>query len=162
MIIFSVHFINSSICIWLTGSWEMFVSEFNPGLDPSVSCFSCVGAEGSEASREGDAVGAVGAWSSSEVAPAHARGGGSILQHQEAERRVAAVRRQRWGKLMYFYIRIVSMQRRVRAFWLQHYFTYHMKWSLHTEEIVEREMIRIIKCMFWTEPLASYLKNGPS
>lgn len=54
-----------------------------------------VGAKSSKASREGDAVGAVGARSASEVAPAHARGRGSVLQHQETECRVSAVRRQR-------------------------------------------------------------------
>lgn len=61
-----------------------------------------VGTESSEASGEGDAVGALGARSSSEVAPAHARSGSSILQHQEAERRKSAVRRQRRGNRLTF------------------------------------------------------------
>lgn len=68
-------------------------------LDPDVSRFACVGAKGSEASGEGDAVGALVARSPSEVAPAHARGRGPVLQHQEAECRVSAVRRQRRGNL---------------------------------------------------------------
>lgn len=67
-----------------------------------IALFPRVGTESSEASGEGDAVGALGARSSSEVAPAHARSGSSILQHQEAERRKSAVRRQRRGKRLTF------------------------------------------------------------
>lgn len=65
----------------------MFDSYFN--LDPDVQLCHVPrrkGTKGSEASGEGDAFGAVGARSSAEVAPAHARGGGSVLQHQETER----------------------------------------------------------------------------
>lgn len=66
------------------------VSVLRTGVTPDLLP---AGTKGSEASGEGDAVGALRAGSAAEVAAAHARGGGSILQYQEAERRVPAVRR---------------------------------------------------------------------
>lgn len=58
------------------------------------------GAYGSEESRKGAGVSQqlVSSRSSAEVAAAHSRGRGSVLQHQETERRETAAGRQRRGE----------------------------------------------------------------
>ncbi|CAG04573.1 unnamed protein product, partial [Tetraodon nigroviridis] len=68
---------------------------FHGASQPTAGCGA--GTEGPEAGGEADAVGALGAGGPPEVAAAHPRGGGAVLQHQEAERRVPAVRGQGGG-----------------------------------------------------------------
>lgn len=89
--------------VYWNRSFERFLSA--EGLcffeTPVVTCHLPAGAEGSEAGGEGDAVGALRPRGAAEVAAAHARGGSSVLQHQEAECRVPAVRRQRRGELLF-------------------------------------------------------------